>query len=599
MKWFPFRIEEENRYYLRDLLILSGVISLSVLAAELIHFRNSENIDIVDRILIYVYYTVPLVVLFLVVSYFYRNRRNLETGRLKSSIRYRLSLSFLFIAMLPSFPVFLLTSNVIGRVFEGFYGLDIAQALEAGDHFVRKELDLEKNNLLEKAKLFRNLVQRQNPNPNLLTNRANELDLISNPNYYVGWYENNLPILENRSLKLTISPEEFTNLGTEEGISEKLALNQNLGFYLLKIDSPSSAKFLILGKRVFQGEESRAYSFINTRKNYITADLAKEKLPYEVRLTITLLTVFAFLLSIFFSLVFARKISRPIIDLANATQKVSLGDTDINLPLTEGGEIGALVESFNQMVKDLKSKNEELMHTQRIAAWKEVAQRMAHEIKNPLTPIQLSAERIRRKLNSEVPEEFREIVTKGSETIVGQVKILEHLVNEFSEFARMPAPRLINQHLEPVVLESAKLFEHTPGIQIELNFAKNLPEIFLDKKLFLGIMNNLFKNAVEAIEKRRQKGDSGFSQGKVRISTVLEKRIMRRSVVLLVEDNGIGVSPDYRSKVFEPYYSTKDEHVSGIGLAIVQKTVIDHNGHISVDSSELGGCKFRIELPVA
>lgn len=598
MKWFPFRIEEENRYYLRDLLILSGVISIAVLAAELIHFRNSENIDLVDRILIYVYYTVPLVILFLVLSYFYRNRRNLETGRLKSSIRYRLSLSFLFIAILPSFPVFLLTSNVIGRVFEGFYGIDIAQALEAGDHFVRKELEPEKNNLLEKAKLFRNLVQRQNPNPNLLTHRANELDLISNPNYYVGWYDNNVPALENRSLKLPIFSEEFTSFGTE-GISEKLVLSQNLGFYFLKIDSLNPTKFLILGKRVFQGEESKAYSFINTRKNYINADLAKEKLPYEVRLTITLLTVFAFLLSIFFSLVFARKISRPIIDLANATQKVSLGDTDINLPLTEGGEIGALVESFNQMVKDLKSKNEELMHSQRIAAWKEVAQRMAHEIKNPLTPIQLSAERIRRKLNSDIPEEFREIVTKGSETIVGQVKILEHLVNEFSEFARMPAPRLINQHLEPVVLESAKLFEHTPGIQIELNFAKNLPEIFLDKKLFLGIMNNLFKNALEAIEKRRQRGDSSLFQGKVRISTVLEKRIMRRSVVLLVEDNGIGVSPEYRSKVFEPYYSTKEEHVSGIGLAIVQKTVIDHNGHISVDSSELGGCKFRIELPVA
>lgn len=275
MKWFPFRIEEENRYYLRDLLILSGVISIAILAAELIHFRNSENLDIVDRILIYVYYTVPLVVLFLIISYFYRNRRNLETGRLKSSIRYRLSLSFLFIAMLPSFPVFLLTSNVIGRVFEGFYGLDIAQALEAGDHFVKKELDLEKNNLLEKAKLFRNLVQRQNPNPNLLTNRANELDLISNPNYYVGWYENNIPALENRSLKLSVSPQEFTNFGTE-GISEKLALNQNLGFYLLKIDSLNPSKFLILGKRVFQGEESKAYSFINTRKNYITADLAKE-----------------------------------------------------------------------------------------------------------------------------------------------------------------------------------------------------------------------------------------------------------------------------------------------------------------------------------
>ncbi|TGK04244.1 HAMP domain-containing protein [Leptospira langatensis] len=597
MSWFPFR-NEENRYYLRDLFILSGVICIAIILAELISFRNSSGIAFVDRVLIYVYYTVPLVILFLTVSYVYRNRRNLETGRLRSSIRYRLSLSFLFIAMLPSFPVLFLSSNVIGKVFEGFYGLDIAQALDAGDYFVQKELKAEKRNLLEKGKLLRNLVRNEKPSTGLLTHRANELDLISNPAFYVGWFEKKTAILENRALKLPNHQFEFSPTG-EEGISDSLAVYPNLAYYLIKIPSQDPEKFLLLGKRVFIGEEEKAYSLLNTRKNYLTADLTKEKLPYEIRLTLSLLVIVTFLLSIFFSLLFARKISRPIIDLANATQKVSLGDTDINLPLREGGEIGALVESFNQMVKDLKSKNEELMHTQRIAAWKEVAQRMAHEIKNPLTPIQLSAERIRRKLNSNVPMEFQEIVTKGTETIVGQVKILEHLVNEFSEFARMPTPRLINQHLEPLVMESSKLFEHTPGIHIELNFTKNLPEIFIDKKLFLGVMNNLFKNALEAIEKKKAKGELDPSQGKIRITTKLDRRIMRRSVVLLVEDNGIGISNEYRSKVFEPYYSTKDKHTSGIGLAIVQKTVIDHNGHISVDSSELGGCKFRIELPVA
>ncbi|TGK56716.1 HAMP domain-containing protein [Leptospira wolffii] len=598
MSLFPFR-NEENRYYFRDLFILSGVILFGIFLAELIHFRQNSDFHLVDRILVYFYYTVPLFILFLALSYFYRNKRNLETGRLKSSIRYRLSLSFLFVAILPSIPIFFLSSNIIGKVFEGFYGLDIAQALDSGDYFIRKELAGEKKDLIEKAKLLRNLVLQERPNAHVLTERSNQLDLITNPNYYVGWHENHTLMLESRTLKIPMTDAGQFIDSEEKGIQENINVQPNSAYYLLKIQAKDPSKYLILGKRIFSGEEEKAYALWNTRRNYLAANLAKEKLPYEIRLTVSLITIFTFLLSIIFSLVFARKISRPIIDLANATQKVSLGDTDINLPLTEGGEIGALVESFNQMVKDLKSKNEELMHSQRIAAWKEVAQRMAHEIKNPLTPIQLSAERIRRKLNTSVPENFQEIVTKGTETIIGQVKILEHLVNEFSEFARMPAPRLINQHLEPVVLESAKLFEHSPGIQIELNLGKNLPEIFLDKKLFQGIMNNLFKNAVEAIEKRKAKEESSSLVGKIRITTKLDRRIMRRSVVLLVEDNGIGISPDYRSKVFEPYYSTKDEHTSGIGLAIVQKTVIDHNGHISVDSSELGGCKFRIELPVA
>ncbi|TGK08710.1 HAMP domain-containing protein [Leptospira fletcheri] len=596
MNLFPVR-NEENRYYLRDFFILFGVVAVAVFAAEILHFHRAEDASIVDRILVYVYYTIPLFTLAIAVSYFYRNKRNLETGRLKSSIRYRLSLAFLFVAMLPSIPIFFLSSNVTGRLFEGFYGLDIGQALDAGDYFIGKELRQEKQDLKIKARLFQNLIKKENTNVNSLVRRAYELNLISDPEYYLGWYEKGTPVLETRSLK--VPPDGSAFLAMEgETIEENLSVHPSQSHYFLKIPSPDRTKYLLLGKRIFVGEEEKAYSLLNTRKNYHKADLAKERLPYELRVTISLMIIIVFLLSIIFSLIFARKISRPIIDLANATQKVSLGDTDINLPLTEGGEIGALVESFNQMVKDLKSKNRELMHIQRVAAWKEVAQRMAHEIKNPLTPIQLSAERIRRKLDASVPIPFQEIVAKGTETIVGQVKILEHLVNEFSEFARMPAPRLINQHLEPIVLESVKLYEHTPGIQIELQLSKNLPEIFLDKKLFLGIMNNLFKNAVEAIARKKAKGElSGI--GKIRVSTKLERRIMRKSVVLMIEDNGTGIPNEYRSKVFEPYYSTKEEHTSGIGLAIVQKTVIDHSGHISVDSSELGGCKFRIELPVA
>ncbi|EPG75723.1 GHKL domain protein [Leptospira fainei serovar Hurstbridge str. BUT 6] len=597
MNLFPFR-NEENRYYLRDLLILFGVIVVAIISAELLHFRRSDESTFVDRVLVYIYYTIPLFALALAISYLYRNKRNLETGRLRSSIRYRLSLAFLFVAMLPSIPVFFLSSNVTSRLFEGFYGLDIGQALDAGEYFIAKEVQEDRKDLLIKAHLLQNLVKKENTNTNLLTLRAHELNLISNPGYYIGWYERETPVIENHSLRLPPDRSGFVPLNGET-ILENLSVNPAHSYYFLKVPSYDPTKYLLIGKRIFVGDEEKAYSILNTRKNYHKADLAKEKLPYELRITISLMIIIVFLLSIFFSLVFARKISRPIIDLANATQKVSLGDTDINLPLTEGGEIGALVESFNQMVKDLKSKNRELMHIQRVAAWKEVAQRMAHEIKNPLTPIQLSAERIRRKLDSSVPLPFHEIVKKGTETIVGQVKILEHLVNEFSEFARMPAPRLINQNLEPIILESEKLYEHTPGIQIELNLSKNLPEIFLDKKLFLGVMNNLFKNAVEAIERKKAKGELGANAGRIRVSTRLERRIMRKSVVLTMEDNGTGIPVEYRAKVFEPYYSTKEEHTSGIGLAIVQKTVIDHSGHISVDLSELGGCKFRIELPVA
>jgi nitrogen fixation/metabolism regulation signal transduction histidine kinase len=130
-----------------------------------------------------------------------------------------------------------------------------------------------------------------------------------------------------------------------------------------------------------------------------------------------------------------------------------------------------------------------------VAAWKEVAQRMAHEIKNPLTPIQLSAERIKRKLDSPNKEKLEEIIRTGTETIIGQVRVLEHLVKEFSEFARMPSPVLINQNINPIIEESLNLFKDRENINFTLRLSKNLPEVFVDKRLFLGVINNLIKNA--------------------------------------------------------------------------------------------------------
>ncbi|ASV13209.1 two-component sensor histidine kinase [Leptospira santarosai] len=428
---------------------------------------------------------------------------------------------------------------------------------------------------------------------------ASELNLIQSDEFYVGIYENEKPILENRVLKYKPLEKNFKSFSKKSSWREFSSYRPDYCMYFIRVPFPAGNYKLQTGIRIHKEKERNVYSVISTRRNYDRADLTKEKLPYRIRLTFSIITVSIFLLAIYFSLLFARKISRPIIELANATQKISMGDTDVSLEIREAGEIGALIDSFNQMVKDLKSKDEELMQSQRIAAWKEVAQRMAHEIKNPLTPIQLSAERIRRKMKSENKEQFREIVSTGTDTIIKQVRVLEHLVNEFSDFARMPTPKLINQNLEPIILEAVKLFEHTPQIKITMNISKGFPQLFLDQKIILRVLTNLIKNSMEAIERKREKEELSDYMGSILISASTTRKIMRRVAVVSIEDNGIGISAELKQKVFEPYYSTKNNNTSGIGLAIVQKSVIDHNGHISVDSSRMGGCRFQIELPVS
>ncbi|ALO25805.1 LIC_11548 family sensor histidine kinase [Leptospira borgpetersenii] len=596
-------MNDETRYYLRDLLVLGLNILLSVILAETFQFSDqnsiSDDIGFLDRIVAYIFFFVPLFSLSLLISYFYRNKRNLETGRLKSSIRYRLTLSFIFVALLPLLPILFLSSNVTGKLYERFYGIDIEEALLSGETLILNEEKPKKKLLVEKTRLLESFLRIQPLNLESLVAGASKLNLIQSDEFYVGIYENEKPILENRVLKYKPLEKNFKSFSKNSSWREFSSYRPDYCMYFIRVPFPAGNYNLQTGIRIHKEKERNVYSVISTRRNYDRADLTKEKLPYRIRLTFSIITVSIFLLAIYFSLLFARKISRPIIELANATQKISMGDTDINLEIREAGEIGALIDSFNQMVKDLKSKDEELMQSQRIAAWKEVAQRMAHEIKNPLTPIQLSAERIRRKMKSENKEQFYEIVSTGTDTIIKQVRVLEHLVNEFSDFARMPTPKLINQNLEPIILEAVKLFEHTPQIKITTSISKGFPQLFLDQKVILRILTNLIKNSMEAIERKREKEELSDYMGLILISASMTRKIMRRVAVISIEDNGIGISAELKQKVFEPYYSTKNSNTSGIGLAIVQKSVIDHNGHISVDSSRMGGCRFQVELPVS
>ncbi|MBM9575590.1 HAMP domain-containing protein [Leptospira sp. 201903070] len=596
-------MNDETRYHLRDLLILGLIILLSVILAEAIQFSGSniqtDDIGFLDRIVVYIFFFIPLFSLSLLISYFYRNKRNLETGRLKSSIRYRLTLSFIFVALLPSVPILFLSSNITGKIYERFYGIDIDEALSSGESLIRNEEEPKKKILIEKTRLLESFLRIHPLNLESLVAGASKLNLIQSDEFYVGIYENEKSILENRGLKYKPLEKDFKPFSKTSLWTEFTSYRPDYCMYYLRVPFPIGKRILQTGIRIHKGEEKIVYSLISTRRNYDRADLAKEKLPYRIRLTFSIITVSIFLLAIYFSLLFARRISRPIIELANATQKISMGDTDISLEIRETGEIGALIDSFNQMVQDLKSKNAELMQSQRIAAWKEVAQRMAHEIKNPLTPIQLSAERIRRKMKSENWQEFHEVVESGTKTIIKQVRVLEHLVNEFSDFARMPAPKLINQNLEPIILEAVKLFEHTPQLKIETRIAKSFPQLFLDQKIILRVLTNLIKNSIEAIERKREKEELPDYTGSILISVSISRKIMRRVAIIAIEDNGIGISPELKQKVFEPYYSTKNNNTSGIGLAIVQKSVIDHNGHISIDSSSMGGCRFQIELPVS
>jgi PAS domain S-box-containing protein len=235
-----------------------------------------------------------------------------------------------------------------------------------------------------------------------------------------------------------------------------------------------------------------------------------------------------------------------------------------------------------------------LVRTQRVAAWRDVARRLAHEIKNPLTPIQLCAERIRRHFGT-APSPARELVEECTTTIVGEVESLKALVDEFAQFARMPAPRAVPANLNAVLDESLALYNGLfKDIHIDRQFAPALPPVRLDVEQIRRVVINLVDNAVEALGGAQAGARLDGEPARITIETVHDPA--NAVARLVVADNGPGVPAADRDKLFMPYYSTK-RRGSGLGLAIVRRIVAEHGGSIEVGDNSPHGSRFVIELP--
>jgi two-component system nitrogen regulation sensor histidine kinase NtrY len=227
----------------------------------------------------------------------------------------------------------------------------------------------------------------------------------------------------------------------------------------------------------------------------------------------------------------------------------------------------------------------ELIKAQKASAWQEVAQQIAHEIKNPLTPIQLSAQRLRKKYFEQSPD-FKNIVDESTATIINEVAGLKHLVDEFSNFARLPGPMPSPNDLHAILQEVILLYRSAHrDLEFIVSLDPALPRLNIDREQFKRVFVNLFENAVEALSNR----------GRIWITTRFDRP--RLKTVVTIEDEGAGIAPEDMDKLFLPHFSRKKTG-SGLGLAIVHRIIKDHNGLIQIASRDPKGTVVVIELPV-
>jgi two-component system nitrogen regulation sensor histidine kinase NtrY len=650
-----------------------------------------------------------LVVRNLVKLVFERKRRILG-----SRLRVRLVLAFIALSLVPTLLLFVIAGGFVTRSFERWFDLQVENALQGSLEIGQTYYQNSANNALFYA---RQLSQRMTREGLFETHRLGELkEFIQNKQreYNLGTVEvfspdyRSLVVAFNEQVPtgVTIKPEnEFLNRalrGLEvtrtQAFGEGDIIRGGVPIY--------SADKRVLGVVVVdyfvpKSITKRALQISRSYEQYKHLMFLKAPVKNSYILTLLLITLVIIFAATWCGLYLAKGITVPIQKLAEGTHEVAQGNWDYKIDSGGDDEIGILVESFNQMTRDLKQSNLELeqrkrfvetllanitagviavdptgrittwnktaeemlgveaasvlgknqdeafqggrLHVmqdilesvkdresverqiqisvadqlltvvvmaatlrddeektmgvmvfleditqiqkvQRMEAWREVARRIAHEIKNPLTPIQLSAERLRKRY-AKLLEGNGAILDKCTSTIIQQVDELKNLVNEFSNFARLPSAHLTRNDLNGIVQEALFLFKEGHN-NIHFQFRSgDIPRLDLDREQIKRVVINLLDNGVAAVNE----------MGEIQIATSHDPS--RGVVYLEIADNGCGVAPEVRSRIFEPYFSTK-KNGTGLGLAIVSQIIEDHRGYIRVRPNEPRGTKFTIEFPV-
>jgi two-component system, NtrC family, nitrogen regulation sensor histidine kinase NtrY len=318
----------------------------------------------------------------------------------------------------------------------------------------------------------------------------------------------------------------------------------------------------------------------NSRRSYV-------ELKRRIRDSALLVAGLGIVLAIVLSSWAAGRVTRPVEQLAEAAQDVAAGNWSARAEVTGGDEIGKLADAFNHMTSELLAQKARLMQAERVAAWRELARRLAHELKNPLFPLQLTVENLVRARRKNA-DQFDEVFDESAQTLLAEIGNLKTIIGRFSDFSKMPAPQIQPVQINDVLREIVRLFQaqlQAPGrspIRAQLDLDDRLGFIEADPDLLHRALSNLVLNAMDAMP-----GGGTLT---------LRSGGNEQKVTIEVSDTGSGLSREECARIFTPYYTSK-QHGTGLGLAIVQSVVSDHGGTIGVQSEPGRGTTFTIELP--
>ncbi|MFQ5639570.1 MAG: ATP-binding protein [bacterium] len=502
-------------------------------------------------------------------------------------IRTKLVLSLLIITLLPVFPVYFLVKHLLRTSREIGFNKNVELALEHAVDISREQYATYKTATLALAEkiasskaLRASMAERETRAPAMIA------DLELNGKIKVDLFDKTATLLNSKSNDPELSSHVFYQNTlmplTKKQQPDLLNGSQDPGFIsafapILINGAPQG--FVIVTKVV----DAR---FIQGRKKIVDVNQMFKTLEFFDLTEGFVQSFFAVyvpiaMLSVALGYYFSRKITEPLLTLVEGTQRVAEGDWNHRVGVTAKDEIGELVIAFNNMVGALQVKQNQVVALEKMAAWREIARILAHEIKNPLTPIQLTVQQMKDKYPGGDPE-YQALLHECSEIVTDEIESLRTLVREFSEFARMPKLNVALGNVNELVEEVGKLYKDRP---VDIVLDRKISEFNFDYEKLRRVLINLIENGLDSMEKK--------PDGTLRVQTSHASGI----AILHVSDMGSGIPKDVRDKIFEPYFSTKKSGV-GLGLAIVKRIVQEHGGKILLQSEEGKGTTFIIELPL-
>ncbi|MEZ5064434.1 MAG: ATP-binding protein [bacterium] len=470
-------------------------------------------------------------------------------------IRTRLVLAFVTVALLPAVPLSFLVRSLLERSFQPPFAEEIESSLESSLDLSRAQLRTEREALLAwvDGAGVRAWESGSRPAP------AGGIAVGPGPT--------------------SEAPAELIRFRDEAASRPELAKDgQRVGEWIAVVRSIPGAGEVVFARRLPEGLTASARQATDTI-GLLRAFRAERPEVLRSHVVPFLLAYAALIVGA--SVVgawFARRLARPVEALAAGAERVGSGDLSTRVDAPASGEVGDLVDAFNRMVADLERQRGELSRLERAAAWRDLARTLAHEIKNPLTPIQLAVQQLADTYRGD--DDYRELLTECTEIVNEEVESLRRLVREFSEFARLPKPDPRDADLAELLDELGRLY----GERLDWSGPRPLAARF-DENEMKRVLINLVDNGLAACR-----------EGSRPERVTIEAFTGTEDTELAVTDEGTGIPEENLSRVFEPNFSTKSEGM-GLGLAIVEGIVRGHGGTIDVESRVGRGTTFRVRLP--